>query len=415
RKRLNIALELIREPAVLFVDEPTSGLSSRDSENVMDLLKELAASGKLVFVVIHQPSSDIYKLFDKLLLLDTGGYPIYYGNPLDAIRYFKRMVQHIHSEQCECVACGNVNPEQIFDIIETKVVDENGNLTAERKIPPNKWNEWFQSIRTNFSATTTLIPPQLPPLALQLPSVFRQFHIFAMRDLKAKLSNRAYLIINLIQAPVLALLLGWALRYQPLDETRKLGYTLFHNENYPITLFIGVLVALFIGLSVSAEEILRDRKLLKREAFLHLNRWSYLLAKIGILFSLSAIQTLTFVLVSNAISETISFWWSDWLVLFSTACFANLLGLNLSATFQQAVTVYIMIPILLIPQIIFSGAMVRFEKLHRWIVTPGEVPWIAETLASRWAFEALVTDHFLTNQYRKEFVPEDKLLSEYQF
>jgi ABC-type lipoprotein export system ATPase subunit len=53
RKRLNIALELIREPSVLFVDEPTSGLSSRDSENSMDLLKELALKGKLVFVSMY--------------------------------------------------------------------------------------------------------------------------------------------------------------------------------------------------------------------------------------------------------------------------------------------------------------------------------------------------------------------------
>ena len=66
RKRLNIALELIREPAILFVDEPTSGLSSRDSENVMDLLRELSLKGKLIFVVIHQPSSDIYKMFDRV-------------------------------------------------------------------------------------------------------------------------------------------------------------------------------------------------------------------------------------------------------------------------------------------------------------------------------------------------------------
>jgi ABC-type multidrug transport system ATPase subunit len=81
RKRLNIALELIREPAVLFVDEPTSGLSSRDSENVIDLLKELSLKGKLIFVVIHQPSSDIYKMFDKMMIMDVGGYPIYYGPP----------------------------------------------------------------------------------------------------------------------------------------------------------------------------------------------------------------------------------------------------------------------------------------------------------------------------------------------
>ncbi len=89
RKRLNIALELIREPSVLFVDEPTSGLSSRDSENIMDLLKELALKGKVIFVVIHQPSSDIFKMFDKLLILDLGGRPIYYGNPVDGVLYFK--------------------------------------------------------------------------------------------------------------------------------------------------------------------------------------------------------------------------------------------------------------------------------------------------------------------------------------
>lgn len=82
-------MELIREPSVMFVDEPTSGLSSRDSENIMDLLKELALKGKLIFVVIHQPSSDIFKMFDKLLILDQGGYPIYNGNPVDAIMYFK--------------------------------------------------------------------------------------------------------------------------------------------------------------------------------------------------------------------------------------------------------------------------------------------------------------------------------------
>jgi ABC-type multidrug transport system ATPase subunit len=48
RKRLNIGLELLREPMVLYVDEPTSGLSSRDSENIMDLLKELSLRGKLI-------------------------------------------------------------------------------------------------------------------------------------------------------------------------------------------------------------------------------------------------------------------------------------------------------------------------------------------------------------------------------
>ena len=89
RKRLNIALELIREPSILFVDEPTSGLSSLDSEKVMLLLKEQALKGKLVMINIHQPYSDIFKLFDRILVLDKGGYPVYKGNPIDSLVYFK--------------------------------------------------------------------------------------------------------------------------------------------------------------------------------------------------------------------------------------------------------------------------------------------------------------------------------------
>ncbi|HBI80759.1 MAG TPA: ABC transporter, partial [Bacteroidales bacterium] len=132
RKRLNIALELIREPSILFVDEPTSGLSSRDSENVMDLLRELTLKGKLIFVVIHQPSSDIYKMFDNMIILDTGGYMIYYGNPVEAVMYFKRLDMQINSNVGECPVCGNVNPELIFNIIEARVVDEFGRYTPIR-------------------------------------------------------------------------------------------------------------------------------------------------------------------------------------------------------------------------------------------------------------------------------------------
>jgi ABC-type multidrug transport system ATPase subunit len=98
RKRLNIALELIREPAILFLDEPTSGLSSADTEKVINLLKEQTLKGKLIIVNIHQPSSDVYKLFDRLWLLDKGGYPVFDGNPIDAITYFKEAANYADAE-----------------------------------------------------------------------------------------------------------------------------------------------------------------------------------------------------------------------------------------------------------------------------------------------------------------------------
>ena len=175
RKRLNIGLELLREPSVLFVDEPTSGLSSRDSENIMDLLKELSLKGKLIFVVIHQPSSDIFKMFDKLVILDTGGYQIYNGNPVEAVVYFKRIIKMLASDQGECITCGNVNPEQIFNIIETKVIDEYGNFTTERKISPQQWNKFFTE---QISIPSVKTSKEDPPASLRIPGKFRQTGIF---------------------------------------------------------------------------------------------------------------------------------------------------------------------------------------------------------------------------------------------
>ena len=73
-------------------------------------------------------------MFDKLLILDTGGYQIYYGNPVDSVVYFKRSINLVNSDEGECHECGNVNPEQIFNIIEAKVVDEYGQPTNKRKV-----------------------------------------------------------------------------------------------------------------------------------------------------------------------------------------------------------------------------------------------------------------------------------------
>lgn len=410
RKRLNIALELIREPAVLFVDEPTSGLSSRDSENIMDLLKELALKGKLIFVVIHQPSSEIYKMFDRMIILDLGGYPIYYGNPIDAITYFKHRIDHVNADESECFHCGNVNPEQIFNIIESKVVDEYGNLTYNRKISPASWNQHYnERIAPHIHQQADYSP--VPDSIFKIPGLWHQFKIFITRDVRSKLTNTQYLIINCIEAPLLAFILAYLVRYFNPDELQHKGYTFFNNENLPAYLFMSVVVALFIGLTVSAEEIIRDRKIRKRESFLNLSKGSYLWSKIIVLFVLSAVQTLTFILVGNAILGIKGMWTDYWFILFSASCFANLLGLNISSAFNSAVTIYILIPFLIIPQLLLAGVVVKFDKLNPHIAVQGGVPLTGEIMASRWAFEALAVNQFNANAYESQFVKEHRRMS----
>lgn len=410
RKRLNIALELIREPAVLFVDEPTSGLSSGDSENVLDLLRELSIKGKLVFVVIHQPSSDLFKMFDKILLLDEGGVRIYYGNPVESIIHFKKLDDQINSEIGECSCCGNTNQELIFNIVEKKEVDEYGRYTKKRKISPEKWEEHFLKLQK----PKKLKPPKsAPPSSLNVPGKIKQFKIYWIRDILSKIANKQYVALNLLEAPVLGFILSYIIHY--IADPESDNYIFRENDNIPIYIFMSLIVALFLALTLSAEEIFRDKKILKRERFLNLNKNSYLISKILILLMISALQSFLFVVVGNSILEIKGMNFYYWMALFSTAAFANLLGLNISASFNSAITIYIIIPLLIIPMMVLSGAMFSFDKLNRNIGSVKHVPLIAETMATRWTYEALMVHQFKDNEFESYFYEFEKNESEADF
>ncbi len=411
RKRLNISLELIREPAILFLDEPTSGLSSRDSANILDLLKELSRKGKLLFIVIHQPSSDIFKMFDKLIILDTGGFMIYNGNPVDSIEYFKRKIGQANCNESECYACGNVNPEQIFDIVETRVFTESGVPTETRRMPPSEWRNIYEADRKEENYDKGV---QLPGISFKAPGKLKQFMIFAQRDILTKIEDFQYLVITLFEAPLLALFLSFLVRY--FDESAKNPrYYLIDNSNLPVYIFMSVVVAIFMGLTGSAEEIIKDRKILKREAFLNLSWNSFLMSKVFVQFTISAIQALTFVLIGNSITGIRGMTFVYWLVLFTCWANANLLGLVISDSFKNVVTIYILIPFLVIPQIILSGVLVKFEKLNPNISSPVSIPFYGEIITARWGYEALAVKQFVDNKYARNFYMFDKAMSAARF
>jgi hypothetical protein len=98
-----------------------------------------------------------------------------------------------------------------------------------------------------------------------------------------------------------------------------------------------------------------------------------------------------------------------WLVLFSTASFANVLGLNVSSAFKYAVTVYILIPILLIPQLILGGVVVKFDDLHPELRSHDKVPLVGEIMTSRWAYEALIVYQFRANAYQKHYFEDNQI------
>lgn len=406
RKRLNIGLELMREPVVLFIDEPTSGLSSFDSEKVMILLRNQALSGKLVFAIIHQPSSDIIKMFDRLWLLDKGGYMIYDGDPVEALVYFKTETSQANAAESECPNCGNVETDDILHIIEVKVIDNSGYPGKERQISPKEWHEKYKKKMMPVlgdKPSKTVIPPS----NFRVPKKVDQIRTFIKRNLTRKLADRQYMTINLLEAPLLAFILGYISKFSESGV-----YSFANNKNYPVFLFMAVIVAFFIGLTVSAEEIFRDRKILEREKFLNLSRLSYLLSKINFLFAISAIQSLSFILVANLILEARGMLFQQWIILFSTACFGNLLGLNISAGMRTAVSIYILIPLILVPQLLLGGAMIKFDDLHKSISKKIYVPVVGDIMVTRWAYEALSVEQFKSNKFEKPFFKLDMEISQ---
>ncbi|MEY8607803.1 ATP-binding cassette domain-containing protein [Parabacteroides segnis] len=408
RKRLNIALELIREPAILYLDEPTSGLSSSDSEKVIMLLKEQTHRGKLVVVNIHQPSSEIYKLFDRLWLLDRGGYPIYDGNPIEAIIYFKQAAKYTDPDISVCSTCGNVNPELILNIIDSKKIDDSGNQTNIRKFTPEEWHEKYISSRPSY---TPVEEKELPDSKQKKPTWFKQFCIFLERNIRTKLVNKQYLAITLLEAPLLALIVALLTRYVDGDE-----YTLLANKNFVSYIFMSVIVVTFMGLSISAEEIIKDRPVLKREHFLRLSRSSYLTSKMVYLLGVSGLQSLLFILVGNTIIgvgwEMFGVWWS---ILWITSFLANLTGLILSQSMNSVVAIYISIPLLLIPQILLCGLVIKFDDLNTSASKENKVPLIGDIIPSRWAFETLMVEQFADNAYNQAYFPieREKYLAQY--
>lgn len=399
RKRVNIALELLREPTILFVDEPTSGLSSVDSEIVMNLLKAQTHNGKLVIINIHQPSSEVFKMFDKIMIIDKGGYQVYFGNPSDAIVYFKTLSDHANPGEDQCIKCGNVNTEQILQIIEAKVVDEQGKLTRTRKVTPVEWAERFRKSSIGTFRKDGRKKLKLPENNFNTPGLFKQSWIFFHRDILSKLADKQYILISILGPPILAFLLAYFTKSSKGDE-----YMFSENDNIPAYLFMSVITSMFFGLMVSSEEIIKDRKILKREAFLNLSWFSYLNSKIMIMFILSAIQTASFVIIGNAILEIKGMTFSFWMVLFTTSCFGNILGLNISSAFNSVITIYILIPFIIIPQLLFSGVLVKFDKLHISNYSAHEyVPVIGDLMTARWSFEALATKQFKDNEYERNF------------
>ena len=100
-----------------------------------------------------------------------------------------------------------------------------------------------------------------------------------------------------------------------------------------------------------------------------------------------------------------------WIILFSLACLANMIGLNISSGLDSVVTTHVIIPFILVPQLMFSGMVIKFDQLNGFYRNPNFVPFIGELMHARWGFEAIAVDQYKNNRFYKELFPIDQRIS----
>ncbi len=434
RKRLNIGLDMVSGADVFLFDEPTSGLSSKDSEHVIEIIRAMAHN-KIVLVTIHQPTSKIFQMFSKALLLDKGGRMVFYGTPSEMLAYFATAEheQHFGTDLGGCPACGTTRPEFIFDVLETPLRDLSGDVIFEensqnqlvpaRRFSPDYWRDKFDAYRLLLE--TKFVNLRKPaPAPLPLPSdapgrqrqrirwrdEWTQFRTLMQRAFVAKFRNRGNLIITTIVPPALAAMIGWALYFTD-DESGKYDFaSAFHIPTY---IFISLLVAMFLALVNSVDDIIRDRVVLHRERNLDVRLPYYIFAKFTTLALFSAVQCALFVVVGNAILEIRGMFLEYFCWMFITAASGTSLGLLISSLVADAKTAANFVPLVLIPQLIFGGALIKYEEMnrnldmiytfHRWFKTHPEaagattrddaalrVPMISRFIATHYSYEALI-------------------------
>ena len=200
KKRLSFASEILTDPPLLFVDEPTSGLDSFMAQTVVATLHNLSQQGKTILATIHQPSSEVYQMFDNIILLSNGRLA-YLGPREEAIPYFERI-----GYPCPI----NYNPADYFVQI-LAFIPENEEESKERiKFLCDKHEEWENSHlqkkqpieRVNSFQSRIISRPRYQA------GWFKQFHVLFYRAMLSAKRDKMVSVIRIMQSLILGVVVG---------------------------------------------------------------------------------------------------------------------------------------------------------------------------------------------------------------
>ena len=365
RKRVSIAVELVTKPSVIFLDEPTSGLDPSTEDRVMKLFQQIAESGRTVVMTTH--SMENLRLFDKLVILMQGKLA-FYGPPSEALGHigaasFKELFTKLEAPINEGVAQhGEANRPNLSK--QTAVDWQQKYLQSP---------QYAELVRKPLTDVAKLPPAKArKKRRLGIFGAINQWATLSRRYFEVLLKDRLNLLILLGQAPVIALLTFFAMGG---EQPRDFLY------------FVLALVAVWFGTSVSAREIIRERPVYRRERMFNLGILPYLGSKLTVLSLIVGLQCVLlfgplklFDLAGLMKMPGEHSGAPQFLAMLLTAAVGIGLGLLVSALVRTSEMATSLVPLILIPQILFSGIIGVPSGINKFVGLAMPAAWSFDTI-----------------------------------
>ncbi|XP_053163167.1 broad substrate specificity ATP-binding cassette transporter ABCG2-like [Hemicordylus capensis] len=410
RKRTNIGMELITEPPVLFLDEPTTGLDASTANAVLLLLKRLSRRGRTIIFSIHQPRYSIFKLFDSLTLLALGKV-LYHGPSKEALEYFR-------SNGYECEPFNN--PADFFlDVINgdstavaaTKCVEKSKELEEQNHMETDSENnvaeENMEKTVVDLLHEKYLLSSQCQGMMEELKKLgngqaiskkkprqmnqvtyangfFTQLYWVSKRSLKNLIRSPQASVAQVLVTIVLALIVGAIFFDAKLDQSgiqNRVGSLFFVTTNQCFS-------------SVSAIELfIRDKKLFVHQYTSGYYRVSvyFLALMIGDLLPMRTMPAVVFSCISywmigyQAVAGRFFFFMLTLVLLSYTA---TSMALAISAGMDVVAIANLLITICFVFMLIFSGLLVNLPSVMGWL------NWLKYFSIPRYGLTALEVNEF---------------------
>jgi ABC transport system ATP-binding/permease protein len=329
RKRVSIAVEILTDPLILFLDEPTSPLDPQTIEDFLSILRKLSQKGTTVVMVTHKPEDLAY--MDQVIFMAEGGHICYYGKTNEYLQFF-----------------GVEDTVKVYSML---IDDKKDRWVAKYHSKPSQINTNTRDAKIYKSSKV---------------DYFSQYLWLTKRYLTIKMNDKANSFIMLVQSPIIAIII----------------VMLFESLSQGVT-FLMAIASLWLGANNAAREIVSEAPIFKRERMFNQGILTYIFSKITVLMLFSAVQAFLFVGIltvsfnSSIIPVKDPIIASIWMIFISLV--ATLMGLLLSATVSTSEKVMSLVPIALIPQIMLAGVLTK--------ISSALMEFISYFSISRWATE----------------------------